>query len=182
MEPRRECHMPAFWSSLLRRAKSTYRSGYHSPSHVVSTTITKGLLWQLMQTLLLEPGDLLQVKSTDLPPGRFIKIQPQSTSFLDISDPKAVLENAFRNFSCLTKGDVFTFAYNDQVYEMAVLDAKPQNDKNAISVLETDLEVDVEPPVGYEGPTRTRGTSTPRSAATAPMGGVVHSHGTMAQA
>jgi ubiquitin fusion degradation protein 1 len=135
-----------------------------------------------MQTLLLEPGDLLQVKSTDLPPGRFIKIQPQSTSFLDISDPKAVLENAFRNFSCLTKGDVFTFAYNDQVYEMAVLDTKPQNDKNAISVLETDLEVDFAPPVGYEEPTRTSGTSTPRSAAAAPLGGLVHSHGSMAQA
>lgn len=138
-----------------------------------------------MQTLLLEPGDLVQVKSTDLPPGRFIKLQPQSTSFLDISDPKAVLENAFRNFSCLTKGDVFTFSYNDQIYEMAVLDTKPENDKNAISVLETDLEVDFAPPVGYEESMRTSGTSTPRSVATggaAPPGGVVHSHGTMAQA
>lgn len=138
-----------------------------------------------MQTLLLEPGDLVQVKSTDLPPGRFIKLQPQSTSFLDISDPKAVLENAFRNFSCLTKGDVFTFSYNDQIYEMAVLDTKPENDKNAISVLETDLEVDFAPPVGYEETMRTSGTSTPRSVATggaAPPGGLVHAHGTMAQA
>lgn len=137
-----------------------------------------------MQTLLLEPGDLIQVKSTDLPSGRFIKLQPQSTSFLDISDPKAVLENAFRNFSCLTKGDIFTFAYNDQVYEIAVLDAKPEGDKKAISVLETDLEVDFAPPVGYEEPTaRTSGTSTPRSVqAGAPRGGLVHSHGSMAQA
>ncbi|KAF3403411.1 Ubiquitin fusion degradation protein 1 [Talaromyces pinophilus] len=135
----------------------------------------------LMQTLLLEPGDLIQVKSTDLPPGRFIKLQPQSTSFLDISDPKAVLENAFRNFSCLTKGDVFTFAYNDQVYEIAVLDAKPDGDKKAISVLETDLEVDFAPPVGYEEPTRPSGVSTPTQAG-APRGGVVHSHGSMAQA
>ncbi|KAH8691135.1 putative ubiquitin fusion degradation protein Ufd1 [Talaromyces proteolyticus] len=136
----------------------------------------------LMQTLLLEPGDLIQVKSTDLPQGRFIKLQPQSTSFLDISDPKAVLENAFRNFSCLTKGDVFTFAYNDQIYEVAVLDAKPDGEKKAISVLETDLEVDFAPPIGYEEPSRTSGTSTPRSALGAPAGGLVHSHGSMAQA
>ncbi|EED15146.1 ubiquitin fusion degradation protein Ufd1, putative [Talaromyces stipitatus ATCC 10500] len=137
----------------------------------------------LMQTLLLEPGDLIQVKSTDLPPGRFIKLQPQSTSFLDISDPKAVLENAFRNFSCLTKGDVFTFAYNDQIYEIAVLDVKPDGDKKAISVLETDLEVDFAPPVGYEEPTRTSGTSTPRSGQIPALhGGLVHSHGSMAQA
>ncbi|KAF7586571.1 Ubiquitin recognition factor in ER-associated degradation protein 1 [Aspergillus hancockii] len=142
------------------------------------------LPYWLMQTLILEPGDLVQVKSTDLPAGQFIKIQPQSTSFLDISDPKAVLENAFRNFSCLTKRDVFTFAYNDQVYEMAVLETKPANNTNAISVLETDLEVDFAPPVGYEEPQRPSGTSTPRSGVSAtklPSGGLLHPHGTMAQ-
>lgn len=137
-----------------------------------------------MQTLLLEPGDLVQIKSTDLPPGQFIKLQPQSTAFLDISDPKAVLENAFRNFSCLTKGDVFTFAYNDQVYEMAVLEAKPSTDKHAVSVLETDLEVDFAPPIGYEESQKTSGTSTPRSAVSGmlPSGGMLHPQGTMAQA
>ena len=136
-----------------------------------------------MQTLLLEPGDLLQIKSTDLPSGQFIKLQAQSTSFLDISDPKAVLENAFRNFSCLTKGDVFTFAYNDQTYEMAVLEVKPPRDENAISVLETDLEVDFAPPVGYEEPQKPSGTSTPRNGIGGlPAGGMMHNQGTMAQA
>ncbi|KAL1959050.1 hypothetical protein VTO42DRAFT_3291 [Malbranchea cinnamomea] len=139
----------------------------------------------IMQTLLLEPGDLVQVKSTDLPPGQRIKLQAQSTSFLDISDPKAVLENAFRNFSCLTKGDVFTFSYNDQIYEMAVLETKPDTPQNAVSVLETDLEVDFAPPLGYEESQRpASGTSTPSSGANGilPMGGMVHTHGTMAQA
>lgn len=132
-----------------------------------------------MQTLLLEPGDLLQIKSTDLPPGNKIKLQAQSTSFLDISDPKAVLENAFRNFSCLTKGDVFTFYYNDQIYEMAVLEAWPETPQKAISVLETDLSVDFAAPVGFEEPARASGTSTPASAL--PKSGTVHSRGTMAQ-
>ena len=138
----------------------------------------------MMQTLALDPGDLLQIMSTDLPSGSFIKLQAQSTNFLDISDPKAVLENAFRNFSCLTKGDIFTFAYNDQTFEMAVLETKPGTAKNsAISVLETDLEVDFAPPVGYEEPKRVSGTSTPRSVTGGlPSGGMVHSAGTMAQA
>ncbi|KAM5440215.1 ubiquitin fusion degradation protein [Microsporum canis] len=138
----------------------------------------------IMQTLLLEPGDLVQIKSTDLPPGSRIKLQAQSTSFLDISDPKAVLENAFRNFSCLTKGDVFTFSYNDQIYEMAVLETKPETSQNALSVLETDLEVDFAPPVGYEEPKRVSGASTPSSSVVSgslPSGGTLHSHGTMAQ-
>ncbi|KAK5139072.1 hypothetical protein LTR04_003912, partial [Oleoguttula sp. CCFEE 6159] len=140
----------------------------------------------IMQTLTLEPGDLLQVKSTDLPPGHFIKLQPQSPSFLDISDPKAVLENAFRNFSCLTKGDVFTFSYNDTVYEMAVLEVKPERDGSlgGISVQETDLSVDFAPPVGYVEPSREpagSGTSTPGRVMKG-KGGVLHAQGTMAQA
>lgn len=137
-----------------------------------------------MQTLGVEPGDLLQVKSTDLPLGTFIKLQPQDPSFLEISDPKAVLENAFRNFSCLTTGDIFTFSYNDNTYSIAVLETKPKHPSGAICTLETDLSVDFAPPLGYVEPTRTSGTSTPRSGTggLASKGGMLHSHGTMAQA
>lgn len=150
---------------------------------IIATTTLLIMASQIMQTLSLDPGDLVQIKSTDLPSGQFIKLQAQSTSFLDISDPKAVLENAFRNFSCLTKGDIFTFAYNDQTYEMAVLETKPATEKNAIGVLETDLEVDFAPPLGYEEPQRPSGTSTPRSGMGGlPAGGLLHNQGTMAQA
>ena len=140
------------------------------------------LPYWLLQTLQLDPGDLVQIKSTDLPSGAFIKLQAQSTSFLDISDPKAVLEQAFRNFSCLTKGDVFTFAYNDEIYEMAVLETKPggEGTKNAISVIETDLEVDFAAPVGYKEPERS-GTSTPAGGRSI-GGGMLHNAGSMAQA
>ena len=147
------------------------------------------LPYWVMVRLGLEPGDLLQCKSTDLRPGQFIKLQPQSTNFLEISDPKAVLETAFRNFSCLTVGDVFTFAYNDETFEIAVLEVKPETDAHAISVQETDLEVDFAPPVGYEEEMSKRkaqgsGTSTPRSvgSAMAGKGGMMHTEGTMAQA
>jgi ubiquitin fusion degradation protein 1 len=138
----------------------------------------------LIAVLELEVGDLIQVKSTDLPSGTFIKLQPQSVDFLDISDPKAVLENAFRNFSCLTTGDVFTFHYNDKTYGVAVLETRPDNDKKAICTLETDLSVDFAPPVGYKEPERTSGTSTPRSmtGGLAAQSGTLHAHGTMAQA
>jgi ubiquitin fusion degradation protein 1 len=162
------------------RGKSTHAG-------VLEFTAEEGrcyLPYWLMQTLLLEPGDLLQTKSTDLPPGSFIKLQPQNTNFLDISDPKAVLETAFRNFSCLTVGDIFTFSYNDTIYEIAVLEVKPEGEKKAISVQETDLEVDFAPPVGYQEPTKTSGTSTPRSIGStmASKGGMMHTEGSMAQA
>ena len=137
----------------------------------------------LMETLLLEAGDLVQIKSTDLPSGTFIKLQPQSPSFLEISDPKAVLENAFRNFSCLTTGDIFTFEYNDSVYSIAVLETRPENPKKAICTLETDLSVDFATPVGYEEQAR------PTNRAKGGLGGnalpatqTIHSRGSMAEA
>ena len=58
----------------------------------------------MMQNLLLDEGDLLNIESASLPVATFSKFQPQSEDFLDISNPKAVLENALRNFACLTTG------------------------------------------------------------------------------
>ncbi|KAK0705131.1 ubiquitin fusion degradation protein UFD1-domain-containing protein [Lasiosphaeris hirsuta] len=143
----------------------------------------------MMQSLQLDVGDMIQIKTTSLELAKLVKLQPQSTNFLDISDPRAVLEKAFRNFAALTKGDVFNFEYNDEVYDMAVLDVKPETDKMGVSMIETDVSVDFAPPVGYVEPARQprgSGTSTPRSAqgvgAGLPAGGLLHSLGTMAQA
>lgn len=47
--------------------------------------------------------------------GTFVKFQPQSVDFLEISNPRAVLETTMRHFSCLTEGDVICLPYNDRV-------------------------------------------------------------------
>ncbi len=57
----------------------------------------------MMRTLGLSEGDPLRLTGTTLPKGKMVKIQPQTVDFLEISDPKAVLEQAFRNFSALTQ-------------------------------------------------------------------------------
>ncbi|RYO96143.1 hypothetical protein DL764_007521 [Monosporascus ibericus] len=130
----------------------------------------------------LDVGDMIQIKSTSLELAKMVRLQPQHTNFLNISDPKAVLEKVFRNFATLTKGDVFNFEYNDEVYEVAVLEVKPETEKMGVCMIETDVSVDFAPPVGYVEPTKTSGTSTPRSTRGGlPAGGLVHNQGTMAQ-
>ena len=47
--------------------------------------------------------------------GTFVKFQPQSVDFLEISNPRAVLETTMRHFSCLTEGDIICLPYNDRV-------------------------------------------------------------------
>jgi len=126
----------------------------------------------------------VQIKSTSLMPANLVKLQPQSTNFLEITDPKAVLEMAFRNFATLTQGDMFEFKYNDTVYKVAVLEVKPTSEKMGVSMLETDVSVDFAPPKGYVDPSSNRGsgTSTPRSVAGVPAGGLLHNQGNMAAA
>ncbi|EDO26153.1 predicted protein, partial [Nematostella vectensis] len=68
----------------------------------------------MMRNMLLDEGGLLQVESASLPVASFAKFQPQSVDFLDITNPKAVLENALRSFACLTTGDIIAIKYNDK--------------------------------------------------------------------
>lgn len=106
----------------------------------------------MMNTLELQPGQLIQIASCDLPLGKFVKIEPQSVDFLDISDPKAVLENVLRGFSTMTVNDIIEINYNDTIYGIKVLETKPDSTNKGICVVETDLETDFAPPVGYEEP------------------------------
>ncbi|ODQ65101.1 UFD1-domain-containing protein [Nadsonia fulvescens var. elongata DSM 6958] len=137
----------------------------------------------MMETLGGQPGSLLQITNVDLVQGTFVKIEPQIVEFLDISDPKAVLENVLRNFSTLSVGDIFKFEYNDRIYPIKVLEVKPDIDSyHSISVIETDLEVDFAPPVGYVEPTPSRAGTNPSSLDTPQPSGVSTPAGTMANA
>lgn len=66
------------------------------------------------------------------------------------------LERALRNFSTLTRGDIIQIEYNDKSYEIRVLDIQPETQHGGVSIVETDLEVDFAPPVGYVEPTRVK--------------------------
>ena len=46
--------------------------------------------------------------------------------FLDISNPKAVLETTLRGYSCLTKGDCICLHYNNKRYYIDIVEAKPE--------------------------------------------------------
>jgi len=103
----------------------------------------------MMTHLNLRNGDFITIKSKSVPVGRFVKIQPQTENFLEITNPRAVLENGLRNFACLTVGDMISLKYNQKIYQLKVLEAKPTD---AICIIEADVEVDFAPPPGYVEP------------------------------
>uniref|UniRef100_A0A2K6KR80 Uncharacterized protein n=1 Tax=Rhinopithecus bieti TaxID=61621 RepID=A0A2K6KR80_RHIBE len=103
--------------------------------------------------LLLEEGSLVQVESINLQGATYSKFQPQSHDFLDITNPKAVLENTLRNFSRLTTGDVIAINSNEKIYKLKlrVMETKPDK---AVSITERDMNMDFDAPLGYKEPER----------------------------
>ena len=123
----------------------------------VSDEGVAALPYWMMQNLLLQEGDIVTIRSTALPKGTFVRLQPHSKDFLDITNPRAVLETTLRNFSCLTVGDTIPIHYNNKVYYIDIVEAKPSN---AISVIETDCQVDFAPPLDYVEPEPTMAGSS----------------------
>lgn len=112
---------------------------------------------QMMQNLLLTEGSIVTLRNVSIPKGKYVKLQPHTKDFIEISDPKAVLERSLRNYSCLTVGDCILIHYNNKRYYIDIVDAKPDR---AISVIETDCEVDFAPPLDW--------VDEPKPAAAAP--------------
>ncbi|KAJ8448128.1 hypothetical protein Cgig2_031852 [Carnegiea gigantea] len=104
----------------------------------------------MMNNMCFEHGDLVNIKSVALARASYIKLQPHSVAFLDIQDPKAVLEAAFcGGYSCLTVGDTIMILHDEKKLFIDVIDAKPSR---AVCILETDCEVDFSPPLDYKEP------------------------------
>ncbi|WVZ25287.1 hypothetical protein V8G54_003831 [Vigna mungo] len=87
----------------------------------------------MMENMLLQEGDIVKVKNVTLPKGTYVKLQPHTKDFLDISNPKAII----------------MVAYNNKKYYIDIIETKPDH---AISIIETDCEVDFAPPLDYKEP------------------------------
>ena len=124
----------------------------------------------MMQNLLIEEGTVITVTNISLPKATFVKLQPQHEDFLEISNPRAVLEHALRNFSCVTKGDVIQLPYNGKYYHFLLKEVLPQD---AACIIETDCNVDFDAPVGYKEPERVASTGTDSSSGFTGSAGLV---------
>merc|ERR1719171_596020 len=98
--------------------------------------------------------------------GSFVKLQPQTTDFIKISNPKAVLEQSLRSFSALTKGETFRILYNKKKYDIGVVEVRPERGSfapgqpEAVCIIEADVQVDFEAPADYVEPPRPSPPST----------------------
>jgi len=136
---------------------STSRRTHCGVQEFIAEEGTCYIPYWMLGNLLLQEGDLVRVTNTSLPKGSFVKLQPVSSDFLDIHNPRAVLENSLRNFATLTVGDCIVIDYNQKKFEIEIVECKPAN---AISIIEADVNVDFAPPKDYKEPERPLPTAT----------------------
>jgi ubiquitin fusion degradation protein 1 len=87
-----------------------------------------GITWctlKMMKNLLIDQGANLKVECATLPVASLLKFEPQSPAFLDVPNPKLVLEDVLRSFACLTTGDVICVHYDNKMYELRVHETRP---------------------------------------------------------
>ncbi|KAF1742730.1 hypothetical protein MXB_3068, partial [Myxobolus squamalis] len=93
---------------------------------VLEFTAEEGRIYvpqQFITNLALKLGSVVDLQIANLPIGKFVKFQPQSVDFLDISNPRALLkiimtinrlENCLRNYACLTVDDTICITYGEK--------------------------------------------------------------------
>ena len=69
-------------------------------------------------------GDMITLTSVTLPVASYSKFKPQQVDFLNITNPKAVLEKHLRSFACLSKNDMISIDYLGKEYELQIVETK----------------------------------------------------------
>jgi len=84
----------------------------------------------------------LDVRYTKLPKGTYAKLQPLWSAFQrDVEDVKLALEAALHDYTVLSEGDTVLVKYMGSSHALQVLELRPSP---AVSIIDTDLEVDLE--------------------------------------
>ena len=67
------------------------------------------------------------MKKKGVKQAHFIKLRPHKTKFIELDNPKAVLEFQLRNFTCLHEGDTITINTFSGKFEIDIMEIKPKN-------------------------------------------------------
>lgn len=78
------------WMFKLRNPANPAASTHAGVLEFIAEEGVVHLPYWMMKTLRLNEGDPIRITGTEVPKGKFVKLQAQHVHFLEISDPKAV--------------------------------------------------------------------------------------------
>lgn len=87
------------------------------------------------------------VTNVSLPKATYVKLRPRRMAFVELTDPKGVLEVALREFTCVTQGVAIRIPYIGRTFDIDILEVKPVTPMGGASIVETDVEIDFAAPL-----------------------------------
>ncbi len=87
-----------------------------------------------------------------MPKATFAQIRPQKTEFIELPDPKSVLEIQLRNFICLTEGESITIRFANKDFLIDIIKLQPESQYKTGIIIDTDLVIDFATPLDYKEP------------------------------
>lgn len=98
-----------------------------------------GIPQWLMENLGIDSGAHVNIRTVSLEKGTFARLQPTESVFLDLDQPKEVLESILRAYPAMQTGQFIEVCYEGATLRLNVLETQPTK---AIQLLNTDLEVE----------------------------------------
>ena len=106
--------------------------------------------YHLMQSLFINEGDTCSFTIALPIRGSYIKLKPHKTAFIELNDPKAILENNLsKNYTVLTKGETISIKYMNDTYYIDVVECEPAD---TIHITNSDINLDFDEPIDYVEP------------------------------
>jgi hypothetical protein len=105
---------------------------------------------KIMDKLFIGEGENLQIRYVKMQKIKFIKLKPMSCDFLKIMEPKVILEETLKNYTCISNGDILDIVVQSiegEKIEVLVTEVLPDGKGMTI---DCECEVDFEEPVGYQ--------------------------------
>jgi ubiquitin fusion degradation protein 1 len=110
----------------------------------------------MLERLELLDGNSVTIKQlNNVPNGEYIKIKPYEKEFIELVDPKALLERMISvNYPILSEGEVICIKHNEKEYHIEVTECLPEK---TIQTTNCNINVEFERPVDM--PEETKETS-----------------------
>ncbi len=102
---------------------------------------------KIMDKLYIGEGENLEIRYVQMKKIEFLKLKPLSCDFLKIMEPKLILEETLKNYTCISNGDILDVEIEGVNIEVLVTEVLPDGKGMTI---DCECEVDFEEPLGYQ--------------------------------
>jgi len=108
--------------------------------------------YYIMEDLGIAEGSQVSIEYINPPQGSYLKLKPHETAFINLSNPKVILEHIMsKDYPVVSKGETIVLNYKDldKTFRIDIVDCQPSE---TIKIIDTDVNLDFDTPYDYVEP------------------------------